>query len=83
MQMVATAGWVLGRALQALNTVHKRYWWIIPTSYFIALTEVIVIVNISKSELPEYLLISSAGTGGIFGCWVAMWISDRLKGKEK
>lgn len=82
LQMLATGCYVLGRSLQQLNCVNNRWLLIIPTSLFIALTEVTVIVNIIESELTTTLLVLSAGLGGTLGCWCAMSLSNYIKRRK-
>ena len=78
-QLLATAGYVLGRSFQQLNCVHNRWIWLLPTSMFIATTEVYVITLIASATLPKEYLILSAGLGGTVGCVLAMLLSARLK----
>ena len=76
-QMLASAGYVLTRATQQLNTVYNRWWWILPTSLCIALCEVFVIQMIATSDLSKMWLVLSTGFGGTIGCFGAMYISNK------
>lgn len=77
-QMLASAGYILFRCLQQLNTVFNRWLWILPTSLSIALCEVYVIQMIATSDLSKTLLVLSTGLGGTVGCFGAMLISNKF-----
>tara|TARA_R100000541_G_C1897352_1_gene84157 strand:- start:131336 stop:131599 length:264 start_codon:yes stop_codon:yes gene_type:complete len=76
-QMLASAGYVLFRCLQQLNSVYLRWLWILPTSLCIALCEVFVIQMIATSDLSKMWLVLSTGLGGTIGCFGAMYISNK------
>jgi len=76
--MVASAGYILFRCLQQLNTVFNRFWWIVPTSLCIVLCEVYVIQMIAASDLSKVWLVISTGLGGSIGCMGAMFISNKF-----
>ena len=80
-QMFASAGYILFRSLQVLNTTCSRWWWILPTSLCIALCEVYVIQMIATSDLSKTWLVLSTGLGGTVGCFGAMYISNKFGGK--
>lgn len=61
---------VLLKALQQLNVVHHKVWWVMPTSMGMALTEVFVIANVA--HMGWGWIVVPVGLGGGLGCIAAM-----------
>lgn len=69
------------RAIQQLNVVRGQKWLVTPTSMAIAIFEVLVITQVSRdgtlwSAIP-------LGLGGGIGCLIAMWLHEKLAGKQR
>jgi hypothetical protein len=68
---------VLLKALQQLNVVHHKVWWVMPTSFGMATTEVFVIANVAN--MGWGWIVIPIGLGGGMGCIVAMHLHQFLR----
>ena len=68
--------YVFVRAFQQRNVSGAHYWWIVPTSYLMAVLDVFIIVFIAHSgwHLPVVL---ANGTGGCFGTITGVFVHRR------
>lgn len=73
--------YVFLRAFQQLNVVHRNYWMIMPTSVFMSIGDVLLVLFIVKAN-TVWMGVSN-GVGGGLGCMFAMWLSHRLWGGKK
>ncbi len=78
---------VFFKAFQQRNVAFNHYGWVLPISYAMSLTEVIVISFIAHEAargLSWNILwyAASIGTGGGLGAIIAMWTHNKLF-KEK
>lgn len=64
------------KSFQQLNVVHAKYWWILPTSMFMALTEVYVVATVAK--LGWGWLVFWIGLGGGLGSCSAVWMHNKV-----
>lgn len=67
------------KAFQQLNVVHKQYLWVLPTSLFMAVCEVYVIVATAKNGWGWIVLVIGLGSG--LGAISSMYVHERLTGK--
>ena len=87
--VIATVSFVkvAARAFQQKNVIHNKYLSVVPTSYLMAFTE-IVVLSLSTMQIIEHGWLQSVpvalayGTGAWTGCWLAMWLHDKLHRKE-
>lgn len=87
--MIATALWIFTvsfafiflKAWQQLNVIHHQIWWIIPTSFALAVCEVFLIVQ--AAEYGVSWIVFPLGLGAGIGCLSSMmlhrWMRDRSK----
>lgn len=61
---------------QQLNVVHRKYWWILPTSMAMALCEVYVVSIVAKNGWGAIALVIGVGAG--LGSIIATWLHDKL-----
>lgn len=64
------------KSWQQLNVVHRKYWWILPTSMLMAVCEVFVISKISSNGFG--LIVLFVGFGAGLGSMAATWLHDYL-----
>lgn len=64
------------RSWQQLNVVHKKYWWILPTSYAMAAVEVFLVSAMAKNGWGMIVLF--IGGGGGLGSMTATYLHGRL-----
>ncbi len=75
---------VFFKAFQQRNVAFDHYKWIVPISYCMAATEVIVVSLIAidatqASSIIDMIPIAfSIGTGGGLGALLAMWVHNRI-----
>jgi ABC-type phosphate transport system auxiliary subunit len=70
------------RSFQQKNVqTDSPWWWILPTSLFMGLTEVCGVLLIVQSE--SFLIFLPLGFGGAAGCLAAMSIHKRLRDVPK
>ena len=74
---VTSIAFIALRAFQQLNVQHDRTWWVPPTTFGMAVCEVISITSIVKSGSMWAVLPLAAG--GTLGCWFAMWLHKYLR----
>lgn len=68
------------RAFQQLNVVHRNYKLVIPTSIFMSVGDVAMILIVVKAD-TLWLGVSNGIAGGL-GCIAAMYISHKVWGKK-
>ena len=71
----ATFLYVVLRAFQQLNVVHRPYWRILPTSLGMGIGDVVLILLIVKAN-TLWIGISN-GVAGALGCYLAIYITKR------
>lgn len=64
------------KSIQQLNVVHKKYWWIVPTSMTMALCEVYVVSTVAKNGWGLIALVIGFGAG--LGSMIATWLHDKM-----
>lgn len=69
------------RSFQQLNVMHKKYWWILPTSMFMACCEAIILINVVHQGLGWIVL--AIGCGGGLGSICSTYLHSKLTCKEK
>lgn len=69
------------RSWQQLNVVHRKYWWIVPTSLLMATADVFIIANIAQTGWGWIAL--AYGLGGGLGSIGATYLHHRIAGSEK
>lgn len=68
------------RSFQQLNVVHRKYWWVMPTSMCMAACEVFLI---STAARGYGWIVVAMGLGAGLGCMCSMWIHGRMsRGRE-
>ncbi|GAB5503464.1 hypothetical protein [Pyruvatibacter sp.] len=70
--LAASFGYVFLKAWQQRNVAFDHVWWVLPTSYAMAVVEVIVVTKIVMTG-GNWLAVFVLGTGGGFGALTAMW----------
>lgn len=70
---------VFFRAIQQLNVMHDKYWWVLPTSLGMGFCEVFIISSIAMGGLPLWQAALSMGTGGGLGSMLAMLLHRRFR----
>ena len=70
----ATFATVLLRGIQQQNVIHERYKWALVFSFFIAVAEVGLIVNVVKTGWPS---VPYVGAGGAIGVILSMYVHKR------
>lgn len=68
--------YVFLKSAQQLNVIHRKYWWIVPTSMAMAATEVYVVAAIAKNGVGW--LIFWVGFGAGLGSVLATWIYSKV-----
>lgn len=74
---VASFAFILIKAFQQLNVVHHKVWWVVPTSFAMAVCEVWVIANVAHQGWGWIVL--PIGLGGGLGCVAAMLFHKRFR----
>lgn len=69
------------KSTQQLNVVHKKYWWILPTSMAMALCEVYVVATVAKNGWGVIALVIGFGAG--LGSMLATWLHSKLMEKKE
>jgi hypothetical protein len=67
------------KSWQQLNVVHKKYWWILPTSFAMASCEVYVVATVARAGWGWLVLVIGFGSG--LGAIIATWMHGRITGK--
>lgn len=65
------------RAFQQLNVQHDRYMWVPPTTFLMAVTEVLTITTVVKSG--TLMAAIPMACGGVLGCWFSMWLHKYIR----
>lgn len=68
--------YVLLRAFQQRNVAFDNYWWIVPTSYGMAVVDVFIVAFIAHSGWEPGIVFAN-GTGGFLGALSAMYMHKR------
>lgn len=64
------------KSIQQLNVVRKQYWWIVPTSFAMAMCEVYVVATVAAQGWGW--LVFWVGLGGGLGSLSATWTHWRF-----
>ncbi|WP_422023417.1 hypothetical protein [Pyruvatibacter mobilis] len=75
--LFASFVFVFLKAFQQRNVAFDKYVWIIPTSYLMAVVEVIVVANIAMSGWDVWNVLA-LGTGGGFGSLLAALVHKKF-----
>jgi len=67
------------RSWQQLNVVHRKYWWILPTSIAMACCEALILINVVHSGFG--LIVAAIGLGGGLGSICSTYLHSKLTGK--
>lgn len=68
--------YVGAKSAQQLNVSHRKYLWIIPTSWCMTALEVFVVASIARD--PSLELIFWVGFGSGLGSLVVTWIYSKV-----
>lgn len=74
---LATFSYVTLRAFQQRNVAFNNHWWVLPTSYGMAVFDVYCVVAVSKGGWT-FPVVFANGTAGFLGCFFAMWFHNRF-----
>lgn len=80
---------VFFKAFQQRNVAFMHYAWVMPTSYLMAFTEVIVISLVAYEATQQGLswnmlwFAAAIGTGGGLGAVMSMWIHHKYIGVKR
>lgn len=77
---LASFVFVFLKSWQQQNVTHRKYWWILPTSMFMAATEVLVIATVVKTGYG--LTVIAIGLGAGLGAMLATYIHATYLGKK-
>jgi len=80
-QYLASFSFIFLRAFQQRNVAFDNYWWIMPTSMLMALTEVFVIANVATLGY-DLALVFAMGLGGGTGSLSAALLHKRYLTKK-
>jgi hypothetical protein len=72
----ASFAYIWLRAFQQRNVANAIYWWIVPTSYLMAATDVFLIANFAKGLTVA--LWATYGTAGALGSLTAVYVHKRI-----
>lgn len=79
----ASVAFIFLKALQQRNVAFDNYWWVMPTSFGMAICEVYVVANIAKMGWGIEL-VTAVGLGSGLGAMGAMYAHHRwVKAKPK
>jgi len=67
------------RSFQQLNVVHRKYWWVMPTSMLMAACEVFLIATAAKGY---GWIVIAMGAGAGLGCMASMRLHEWLTKKR-
>lgn len=73
---VASFIFVFLKSWQQQNVVHRKYWWIMPTSMAMAFCEGYVILKIATAFTVPLIILIGLGSGS--GCMAATYLHNRL-----
>lgn len=68
--------YVATKSMQQLNVVHRKYWWIVPTSFVMAALEVYVVASMAQKGWGW--LVFWVGLGSGLGSLIATWIHSKV-----
>ena len=69
--------YVFVRAFQQRNVAFAHYWWMVPTSYLMAMLDVFIIVFVAQSGWHIPIVLAN-GTGGALGALCAVFLHKRF-----
>jgi hypothetical protein len=72
----STFAFIFLKSFQQLNVVHRKYWWIVPTSLLMAVCEVYVITVAATNGWGWIIL--PVGLGGGAGALIATYFHNRM-----
>lgn len=78
---VASFFYVATKSAQQLNVIHRKYWWIVPTSFAMAALEVYVVASMAQKGWGW--LVFWIGLGSGLGSMGATWIHSRYISKKE
>lgn len=73
----ANFGFIFLKAFQQLNVTKGHYWWVMPTSFTMAIAEVYVVFNVAQNGFTLSTVLS-CGLGGGLGCLCSMFVHNKL-----
>lgn len=68
------------RSWQQLNVVHRKYWWIVPTSMLMAVCEALILFKLVHSGFGW--VVFAIGLGGGLGSLCSTWLHAKLNDKK-
>mgnify|MGYP001563697929 CR=1 FL=1 len=71
-----TFGSIGFKVFQQKNVIYDKWWWVPPTSMFIQVCDVAIIVLVIQEGLS---LAAVTGLGAGLGALLAMWIHNKLR----
>lgn len=74
--------YVMLRAFQQRNVAFDQYWWVVPTSYGMAVMDVYLIASFAKEGWGP-VLVFFYGSAGALGSLFAMWFHKRFIPRKK
>lgn len=72
----AVFAYVFVRAFQQRNVAGSHYWWVIPTSYAMAVLDVFIVVFIAHAGWHWQVVLAN-GTGGCCGALAGIFLHKR------
>ena len=78
----ANFGFIFLKAFQQLNVTKGHYWWVMPTSFMMAIGEVYVVFNVAQNGFTLSTILS-CGLGGGLGAICSMFVHKKLVGVSK
>lgn len=78
----ANFGFIFLKAFQQLNVTKGHYWWVVPTSFAMAIGEVYVVFNVAQQGFTLSTVLS-CGLGGGLGAICSMFVHKKLVGVKK
>ena len=83
---VAYFVFVFFKAFQQRNVAFLHYKWVIPTSYLMSATELLVIALVARGAVQGWDMLApmilGVGTGGGLGAVSSMWIHNKYLGEK-
>lgn len=69
------------RSFQQLNVIHRKYWWILPTSMTMAVCEALILLNVVHNGFGWVVL--AIGLGGGLGSITSTFLHGKLTKEKK